>query len=88
MITLYVLDVPEFAPLVSAALAMPACRVSPVRKGYWTIEADRELAFNRKELGLKPAIWYGAFTGGIDGDIVEFGQTVVRVVPAATGESS
>lgn len=82
MIRMYVLDVPEFAPLVAAATCMPDCRVTAATKGYWLIQSATELSFNRKELGLKPAVWYGAFTGGLDGDIVEFGQTVVRIVPA------
>lgn len=82
MITLYVIDVPEFAPVVTAASTDPACRVTPPRNGYWTICADAELTFRRKELQLKPAIWYGAFTGGIDGIIAEFGQDLVRVLPA------
>lgn len=79
MITLYVLDVPEFAPVVAAAGADPACRVTAPRQGYWTIQADTELTLRRKEMKLKPAIWYGAFTGGIDGVIAEFGQDLVRV---------
>lgn len=82
MITLYVLDVPEFAPLFQAASADPACQVTPPRQGYWTIRAEQELTFRRKELQLKPAVWYGAFTGGVDGVIAEFGQDVVRVVGA------
>ena len=79
MITLYVLDVPEFAPVVAAAGADPDCRVTAPSRGYWTIQADTELTLRRKEMQLKPAIWYGAFTGGIDGIIAEFGQDLVRV---------
>ncbi|MES2260382.1 MAG: hypothetical protein V4724_17810 [Pseudomonadota bacterium] len=81
MITLYVLDVPEFAPLVTAASADSTCRVTGPRQGYWTIQAETGLTFRRKEMKMKPAIWYGAFTGGIDGVIAEFGQDLVRVLP-------
>jgi hypothetical protein len=84
VITFYVLDVPEFAPVVAAAQADAACRVTGPDRGYWTIRAVNELRLHRKAMKLKPAIWYGAFTGGIDGVIAEFGQDVVRVVPAGS----
>lgn len=80
MIVLYVLDVPEFHAIVEAARARPNCRVSPPERGYHRIEADGELVLNRKEMKLKPAVWYGIFTGGLDGEIAEFGREQVRVI--------
>ncbi len=29
---------------------------------------------------MKPAVWYGLFTGGMNGEIAEFGREEVRVV--------
>jgi hypothetical protein len=29
---------------------------------------------------MKPAVWYGLFTGGVNGEIAEFGRDHVRVV--------
>jgi hypothetical protein len=79
MPTIYVLDVPEFRALADVAKTKPAYRVAEVGLGYLRIDSDEDMVFDRKELGFKPAIWYGAFTGGIDGKIAEFGRDTVRI---------
>ncbi len=79
MPTVYVPDVPEFASLGEVAARNPQYRVQRLG-GYVVIEAEGELVFGRKELGFKPALWYSAFTGGLDGRIVEFGRDTVRIV--------
>ncbi len=81
MTAVYVLDVPEFRALVDVARRNTACTVTEVGLGYTRIESDGEIIFSRRELGFKPAIWYGAFTGGIEGRIAEFGRDDVRIVP-------
>jgi hypothetical protein len=81
MVRIYVLDVPEFASIVEVARRTPAYRVTEAKRGYFTIESDGELQFSRKELDFRPAVWYGAFTGGIEGRIVEFGRDTVRIAP-------
>jgi hypothetical protein len=80
MVVVYVLDVAEFGEIVESARRMPQCRVSKSDKGYWRIEADGEIVFDRKEMKMKPAVWYGIFTGGLNGEIAEFGRDKVRVV--------
>tara|TARA_B110001454_G_scaffold95625_2_gene90724 strand:- start:6510 stop:6776 length:267 start_codon:yes stop_codon:yes gene_type:complete len=80
MPTIYVLDVPEFRALAEVARTRPEYRVTQPGCGYLKIESDDDVVFHRKELGFKPAIWYGAFTGGVDGRIAEFGRDVVRIV--------
>jgi hypothetical protein len=79
MPAIYVLDVPEFRALADVARTKPDCRVIATGYGYFRIESDRELVFDRKELGFKPAIWYGAFTAGVEGSIVEFGRDIARI---------
>src|SRR5206468_7086607 len=59
---IYVPRVDEFAALVADAARRQDCRVV-ARDGYDCIEADGPLEFRRKTLGLKPAGWYGLFTG-------------------------
>ncbi len=81
MITIYMVDVPEFQPLIEDARKRPECRVKRLDSTYIAIEADEPVEFSRRALGLKPAIWYGLFTGGLDGDIVRFDRDVVRIVP-------
>jgi hypothetical protein len=83
MVAIYVLDVPEFSALGAFARKMDGYRVIEVGSGYLRIEADETLVFDRKALGFKPAVWYGAFTGGLEGRIAEFGRDIVRIVPDA-----
>lgn len=80
MPSVYVLNVPEFRPLIDVAGQDPVCRVSDVGLGYCRIDADTVIEFDRRALGFKPAVWYGAFTGGIVGRIAEFGRDRVRIV--------
>ena len=65
MITIYVVDVPEFQPLLDDARKRSDCRVKRLDSTYVTIESDQPLEFSRRLLGLKPAVWYGLFTGGL-----------------------
>lgn len=88
MPSMYVLDVEEFACVVEAAKANPEYTVTDLGKGYIHIESPTELAFNRKEMKMKPALWYGIFTAGMDGQIVEFGREWVRLVNADVNLSS
>lgn len=80
MPTVYVLNVPEFAGLAKSVRASDGYRVRDSGRGYTIIESDDELVFNRAATGFKPAVWYGAFTGGIRGTITEFGRDTVRIV--------
>ena len=77
---LYVVDVPEFRPLVEMSRGREGYRVSDVRKGYWLIETDGPMTFERKALGMKPALWYGIFTGGLDGEVADWGRDTVTVI--------
>ena len=81
MTAVYVLDVPEFRALVDVARLKGGWTVTEVGAGYTRIESAGELVFDRRELGFKPAIWYGAFTGGIEGRIAEYGRDQVRILP-------
>jgi hypothetical protein len=80
MAVIYVVDVPEFVPVVEAAQRNPACTVEAVKKGYYKITTAGEVTFNRKEMKMKPAIWYGLFTGGLNGEIKSFGRDEVTVI--------
>jgi hypothetical protein len=77
---IYVLDVPEFRPLIELSKRNPNWRVSEAGLGYYRVDADGEMEFERRALGFKPAVWYGVFTGGIEGRIVEYGRDCVRIV--------
>ena len=81
MIVVYVLDVPEFRPMVETTRDLDGVTVSGPVKGYWTIAAaGAELRFDRKAMRMKPAVWYGIFTGGLRGEIADWGRDEVRVI--------
>ena len=79
-VTIYVPDIPEFAPLVRAADGIAGCTVLAPQNGYWRLQAEREIAFSRKKLGLGPALWNSALSGGFRGRIVEYGRHELRIV--------
>lgn len=78
-VTIFVPDLPEFLPLVQSARAMASCSVTAT-PGYWKIEAPRELRFVRKELGLGPALWHSALSGGFRGRIVTYDRNQMTLV--------
>lgn len=77
---IFVLDVPEFAGLVSAARARTDVTVSAAQGGYVTIASETELVFDRRQAGFKPAVWYSCCSGGVEGVIAEYGRDTLRIV--------
>ena len=59
---------------------MPDCQIVKSEKGYWKVVSPTEIVLNRKDMKMKPAVWYGLFTGGVNGEIAEFGRDTVRVI--------
>lgn len=83
LVRIFVPDVPEFASLVTVARDRSECEVQELGNGHVLIESAGPVEFGRRELGLKPAVWYGLFTGGLRGDIEVFDRDRVRIGPAA-----
>jgi hypothetical protein len=79
-VTVFVPDLPEFQPLLRSAGAKADCTVSAARAGYWRIQAQRELHFLRRELGLGPALWNSALSGGFQGRIVRYDRNEMSLV--------
>lgn len=87
MPAIFILNVEEFRPMIELAREQAGVLVQPGPHGYTRISSDGELRFNRKALGFKPAVWYGALTGGMVGKIAEFSRDELRIVEEA-GEAS
>jgi hypothetical protein len=68
MPSLYVLDVPEFAPLVEAARQNGGFDIAGPKAGYFRIATEGQLRIHRADTGLPEALWFGAFTAGYDGE--------------------
>lgn len=79
-VIVYVLDLPEFSSLVRSGRATVGCTVSPMGNGYWKMEAERELRFMRKELGLGPALWNSVLCGGFRGRIAAYDRNEMRLL--------
>ena len=47
--------------------------------GYLRIASAGPITFDRETLGFKPAVWYGAVTGGLVGRITEFSRDTLRI---------
>ncbi|MGD9944350.1 MAG: VOC family protein [Burkholderiaceae bacterium] len=80
---LHVLDVPEFAAIVAALHQDPRCVVDGPNDGYWHIASDEAIAFERKPLGLVPALWNAALTGGYQGRIARFDRDGLELRPGS-----
>lgn len=79
-VAIYVPAVNEFASIVANASERADCRVT--KDGdYHCIESEHTLEFERRKLGLKPALWYGLFTGGLHGRIEVFDRERVVIAP-------
>lgn len=79
MVTIFVADIPEFEPLLRAAGQLDACEIRLPQMGYWRIESGQSIEFSRRELGLGPALWNSALSGGFLGRIVEYGRDLMRI---------
>lgn len=86
-VRIYVPRVDEFATLVAAAGQRADCRIERGAT-HDCIAADGPLDFQRKSLGLKPAVWYGLFTGGVHGRITVFDRDQVVIAPLETRVAS
>ncbi|MES2535249.1 MAG: hypothetical protein V4632_05180 [Pseudomonadota bacterium] len=80
MVRIFVLDVPEFLPLVAAARNQAGVSVLGPQHDYYRIESETELRFGRRALGFKPAVWHGALTGGFRGRIAHFDNDELLIV--------
>ncbi|MEU1491418.1 hypothetical protein ABZ456_14310 [Streptomyces sp. NPDC005776] len=83
-VSVYVLDVPEFAPVVHTARTA-GMDVHQVGDYLELSTEDREVVLRREETGMRPALWHAMLTGGLDGRIVSFTPDVVHL---AAGEEA
>jgi hypothetical protein len=75
----FVLDVPEFAPIIEAARALKNCKVHPARAGYVLVEFTGEIVIERNGAFMSEAVWFGCMTGGLEGKIVSFDAGQIRL---------
>jgi catechol 2,3-dioxygenase-like lactoylglutathione lyase family enzyme len=79
--SVFVLDVPEFAALIEVARQTDGYSTTALGNGYVRIDGNPAISFQRKALGFKPAVWYGALTGGLAGRIEQFDMDALVISP-------
>ncbi|QRG07251.1 hypothetical protein EZH22_02080 [Xanthobacter dioxanivorans] len=79
MVRIFIPNIPEFTPVWESARAVTGCVVKEPLNGYWRIEAPDKITFGRKALGLGPALWNSALTGGFVGRIVEYSRDTMCI---------
>ncbi len=79
---IYVPNLVEFVGLIEDARRRDDCEVRELGAAYTLIEGEAPLRFSRREVGVRPAIWYSMFSGGLDGRLVDFGWNEVTILDA------
>ncbi|WP_218036703.1 hypothetical protein [Sphingobium sp. EM0848] len=79
---IYVPNVEEFAGLIADARGRSDCVVRDLGPAYTLVEGAAPLRFVRRTVGMRPAIWYSMFSGGLDGRLSDFGWDEVTVLDA------
>lgn len=79
--SVFVLDVPEFSALIDVARNTDGYTATALGNGYVRIDGNPNINFHRKALGFKPAVWYGALTGGLAGRIEQFDMDALLISP-------
>ena len=78
-VRIFVPDIPEFTPLLDAARKADGCHINPATAGYWTINAQKRLRFERRAVGLNAALWNSALCGGFQGTIEQYDRDVMSI---------
>lgn len=78
---LFVLDVPEFAPLARVAAEDPEVTVRRVGP-FLEIAKDGAIVIDRRATGCRHACWYSAVAGVRGGKVTQFDKDALRVEPA------
>lgn len=77
---LFVLDVPENAPIVDVAAQVDGVDVNRVGP-YFVLAAEGEVSVDRRSTGARHAVWY-SWVGGLDGwRIEQWDRDAFRLVP-------
>jgi catechol 2,3-dioxygenase-like lactoylglutathione lyase family enzyme len=76
----HIVDVPEWESAIAWARERPNLKVTE-RGDYQVVTGvdGAPIEFNRKEAGLRPALWYTLPAGGLEGRITQFDRDVLRV---------
>ena len=85
MPTLFVLDAPEFRPIVDVARGRGEITLKGPVCGYYSLSTEADLRIERSETGLSEALWFGAVTGGYRGAAMTLDSRALLIRADAAG---
>ncbi|MFC8845290.1 MULTISPECIES: hypothetical protein [unclassified Micromonospora] len=71
MLTLFILDTPEFKPILHTA-RLAGMEIHHQDDYYEATSSEPEVVLERRHTDVRPSIWFAALTGGLLGSIVQF----------------
>jgi hypothetical protein len=77
-LAVYVLDVPEFQPVVRTAQAA-GMNVRKTGDYLELTSAEDEVVLRREGSAIRTAVWHAALTGGVDARIVSFTSETLQL---------
>src|SRR5688572_22107854 len=78
--TIFVFDMDEFRPMIDAAGRRQEVSVRRVGS-YVELTASGPIEIDRRESGVRHAVWYSALAGVVDGRVEQFDKERLLVVP-------
>lgn len=78
MPSMYILDTPEFGPIVTTA-RLAGMDVRPVGDYLEAVSAEPTVTLERRHTQVRPSIWFAALTGGMVGHIERFDHDILRL---------
>jgi hypothetical protein len=81
MPAIYVLDIPEFEPIRRTAEI--AGMSSETLGDYYRLSTpETEVVLERRHTDVRPAVWFAALTGGVEGRILRLDFDVLQLADA------
>lgn len=78
MPAIYILDIPEFEPILRTAVI--AGMEPEELDGYVKVSSSEpEVVLERRHTDIRPAVWFAALTGGLEGRILQFDFDVLHL---------
>ena len=74
----HIVDLPEWRSAIEWARSAPELTVTE-QDGYQIVSAPGSVEFDRRTVGLRPALWYTLPAGGLEGTIAQFDRDTLRV---------
>jgi hypothetical protein len=81
MISLFLLDVAEFRPVIECAAAAPGVTRRSVGR-HVEVRSEGPLVVDRRATGVRHAVWYSAVSALTGGTVTQYDKDALRVEPA------